>query len=138
MSERPSSDSVAVSHHEDLEVRIIFDEERRWNTPTEYFKVGFRIWGHRRRPPLQPLSRRGSSVGRLQQSGSRWNPCSQAVFDAVASQAFVRPWLNIHPPLAKADCPSMIKIEENEVTLFAAEKTKPPLRGSFRPLLRSM
>jgi hypothetical protein len=39
------------------------------------------------RPPSQPLSRRGSSVQRIQQSDSRWSSGSQPRFDMALSQA---------------------------------------------------
>jgi hypothetical protein len=40
------------------------------------------------RPPLQPLSRRESSLQRIQQRGSRWSSGSRAIFDTALSQAF--------------------------------------------------
>lgn len=41
-------------------------------------------------PPLQPLSHRGSAVGRLQESGSRWNSGSQAVCDTASPKMLAR------------------------------------------------
>jgi hypothetical protein len=90
MSERPSSSSVEENCHNDPDTGNSLGEsavERLQRINSKWTSSSAVTTD---RPPLQPLSRRGSTVGGLQQSGSRWSSGSQAAFDTASPKALVR------------------------------------------------
>jgi hypothetical protein len=94
----PSSGSVKQSHI----YPEMGDIHRRENTFEQHQQQSNSKWTSGSglitdRPPLQPLSRRGRDVGRIQQSDSRWSPGSRATSDTALSRALARHRMLVGP-----------------------------------------